>query len=255
MFDGASPPPALPQNLLLEPGPARVLVVEDEPKLAGLLADYLRAAGHEAECVGDGIEALQAWTARRHDLVLLDLMLPGQDGLALCRQLRALTVVPIVMLTARADEADRLAGLELGADDYIAKNPFSPREVMARVKAVLRRSRTAQPPPWAESPSSPPLPLALAPLQVDENGWRAAWQGRSLDLTPIEFRLLSTLAAQPGRVYPRAQLLEQLHGDNRVATERTVDSHVKNLRRKLEQAGAGSERIRSVYGVGYCYET
>ena len=213
-----------PPALLLEPGPARVLVVEDEPKLAALLADYLRAAGHEAECVADGHEALQAWTARRHDLVLLDLMLPGLDGLSLCRQLRTVTAVPIVMLTARADEADRLAGLELGADDYIAKNPFSPREVMARVKAVLRRSRAAPPPPQADAqaaPSAAPLPTPPlaprlahplappSPLQVDNHGWRAAWGGRDLDLTPIEFRLLSTLTAQPGRVYPRTQLLDR----------------------------------------------
>ncbi|MDP3612095.1 MAG: response regulator, partial [Rubrivivax sp.] len=149
----------------LDPGPARVLVVEDEPKLAALLADYLRAAGHEPECVADGNEALQAWTERRHDLVLLDLMLPGLDGLSLCRQLRALTSVPIVMLTARADESDRLAGLELGADDYIPKTPFSPREVMARVKAVLRRTRAAQ------GPTAAVLP-AMA-LDVDEQGWRA----------------------------------------------------------------------------------
>jgi two-component system response regulator BaeR len=232
--------------LTLEPGPARVLVVEDEPKLAALLADYLRAAGHEPEWVADGREALQAWTERRHDLVLLDLMLPGLDGLSLCRQLRALTGVPIVILTARADEADRLAGLELGADDYIPKTPFSPREVMARVKAVLRRSRAAQ---------APSAPQAVpSPLQIDDGGWRASWLGQALDLTPNEFRLLRTLASQPGRVYPRAQLLELLQGETRAATERAVDSHVKNLRRKLEQAGAGSERIRSVYGVGYCYE-
>jgi len=229
--------------LPLEPGSARVLVVEDEPKLAALLADYLRAAGHEVECVGDGRVALQAWTERRHDLVLLDLMLPGMDGLSLCRQLRALTGVPIVMLTARADEADRLAGLELGADDYIPKTPFSPREVMARVKAVLRRSRAA-PRPFVPSP----------PLQIDEQGWRASWRSRALDLTPNEFRLLRTLASQPGRVYARSQLLALLQGDARAATERAVDSHVKNLRRKLEQAGAGSERIRSVYGVGYSYD-
>ncbi|GCL66101.1 response regulator [Pseudaquabacterium pictum] len=244
-------------HLLLEPGPARVLVVEDEPKLAALLADYLRVAGHEAECVADGHAALRAWAERRHDLVLLDLMLPGLDGLSLCRALRAITAVPIVMLTARADEADRLAGLELGADDYIAKNPFSPREVMARVKAVLRRTRSAQRPQRVDAPAVPPpapLPALPSPLQVDDKGWRAAWLGRDLDLTPIEFRLLSTLAAQPGRVYPRAQLLDLLHGDARPATERAVDSHVKNLRRKLDQAGAGSERIRSVYGVGYCYQ-
>ncbi len=238
------------EPLPLDPGPARVLVVEDEPKLAALLADYLRAAGHEPECVADGRDGLQAWIERRHDLVLLDLMLPGMDGLSLCRQLRALTAVPIVMLTARADEADRLAGLELGADDYIPKMPFSPREVMARVKAVLRRSRAAQGPatPHAAAQAAP------SPLQIDEGAWRASWLGQALDLTPNEFRLLRTLAAQPGRVYPRAQLLELLQGETRAATERAVDSHVKNLRRKLEQAGAGSERIRSVYGVGYCYD-
>lgn len=231
------------QPLPLEPGPARVLVVEDEPKLAALLADYLRDAGHEAECVGDGRDALQAWIARRHHLVLLDVMLPGLDGMGLCRQLRALSDVPIVMLTARAEESDRLAGLELGADDYIPKTPFSPREVMARVKAVLRRCRATH-----------RYVGSTQPLQIDEQGWRASWQGRTLDLTPNEFRLLRALASNPGRVYPRAQLLDLLHSDTRAATERAVDTHVKNLRRKLEQAGAGSERIRSVYGVGYSYD-
>jgi two-component system response regulator BaeR len=232
------------ERLPLEPGPARVLVVEDEPKLAALLADYLRAAGHEVECVGDGRDGLRAWTERRHDLVLLDLMLPGLDGLGLCRELRALTGVPIIILTARADESDRLAGLELGADDYIPKTPFSPREVMARVKAVLRRTRAAQRP----APAPPPA------LAMDEDGWRASWQGRALELTPNEFRLLRTLASQRGRVFARSQLLESLHGDAHAVTERAVDSHVKNLRRKLELAGAGTERIRSVYGVGYRYD-
>lgn len=235
--------------LPFDPGPARVLVVEDEPKLAALLADYLRAAGHEPECVADGREVLPAWTARRHDLILLDLMLPGLDGLTLCRELRARSSVPILMLTARADEADRLLGLELGADDYIAKNPFSPREVMARVKAVLRRSRAGQGAPAA---SAPPADDPAAPgLQIDDAGWRASWRGQPLDLTPNEFRLLRTLAAQPGRVYSRAQLLEQLHDDGRAVTDRAVDSHVKNLRRKLEQAGCGADCIRAIYGVGY----
>lgn len=226
-------------NLLSDPPPAHILIVEDEPKLASLLADYLRAAGHETEHVGDGAAVLAAYAAGRHDLILLDLMLPGIDGLSLCRQLRAHSQVPIVMLTARADEADRLMGLELGADDYIAKNPFSPREVVARVKAVLRRTR--------------PQAAAESPLRVDEAGQRASWLGRDLELTPIEFRLLRTLAAQPGRVYARAQLLDQVHEDGRTVTERAVDSHVKNLRRKLDAAGAG-DCIRSVYGVGYRYE-
>ena len=157
-------------SLALDTGPARVLVVEDEPKLSALLADYLRAAGHEPECVADGRDVLPAWTARHHDLILLDLMLPGLDGLSLCREIRARSSVPIVMLTARADEADRLLGLELGADDYIAKNPFSPREVMARVKAVLRRSR-------AGMPAQPTEEAVVLPLQIDDAGWRASWQG------------------------------------------------------------------------------
>jgi len=231
---------------LPEPGPARILVVEDEPKLAALLADYLRAAGHEPDTVADGREVLARWEAGQHDLILLDLMLPGVDGLTLCRDIRARASVPIVMLTARAEEADRLLGLELGADDYIPKNPFSPREVVARVKAVLRRTR---PNP---SPSATPSPAS--PLHIDEAGHRAQWQGQALDLTPIEFRLLRTLATTPGRVYARALLLEQVHDDGRHVTERAVDSHVKNLRRKLEQAGAGADCIRSVYGVGYRYE-
>ncbi len=228
-------------TLLPDPGPARILVVEDEPKLAALLADYLRAAGHQPEIVADGREVLPAWEAGRHDLILLDLMLPGIDGMTLCHELRARSTVPILMLTARADEADRLMGLELGADDYIAKNPFSPREVLARVKAVLRRARP-----------SPPRPPANG-LLIDEAGHRASWQGQDLDLTPIEFRLLRSLAGSPGRVYARAQLLDQVHEDGRAVTERAVDSHVKNLRRKLETAGAG-DCIRSVYGVGYRFE-
>ena len=227
------------EALPLDPGPARILVVEDEPRLSALLADYLRAAGHEPECVADGRDVIPAFEQRQHDLVLLDLMLPGVDGLSLCRQLRARSRVPIVILTARADEADRLLGLELGADDYIAKNPFSPREVVARIKAVLRRSRAPQ-----------ALP---APLQIDEAGWRASWQGQDLDLTPIEFRLLRALVSQTGRVYARHQLLDHLHDDGRAVTERAVDSHVKNLRRKLEQAGAG-DCIHSVYGVGYRFD-
>ena len=238
----------------MEHRPASVLVVEDEPKLAALLTDYLRAEGHDPEWVADGRQALQAWSERRHDLVLLDVMLPGLDGLALCRELRLLANVPIVILSARAEEADRFAGLELGADDYIAKNPFSPREVMARVKAVLRRSRAAAIPAQLE-PATSSRANGVTALHIDEHAWRALWQGKALELTPNEFKLLRQLAAQPGRVYSRSQLLDLLQGDGRAVTERAVDSHVKNLRRKLEQAGAGSERIRSVYGVGYCFDS
>jgi two-component system, OmpR family, response regulator BaeR len=220
---------------------ARILVVEDEPKMAALVSDYLRAAGHEPQWLADGREVVPAYRAQLHDLILLDLMLPGLGGLEVCRQLRSFSDVPIVMLTARAEEAERLLGLDLGADDYICKTPFSPREIVARVKAVLRRTR-------ARPPGEPPL------LQVDEDGYRAWFQSRPLDLTPIEFRLLKTLSGTPGRVYSRQALLDHLHADHRAVTDRAVDSHVKNLRRKLEQAGAPADCIRSIYGVGYRFD-
>ena len=221
--------------------PARILVVEDEPKMATLVSDYLRAAGHEPQCIADGRQVVEAHRKQPFDLVLLDLMLPGLDGFDVCRELRSFSDVPIVMLTARAEEADRLLGLELGADDYISKTPFSPREIVARVKAVLRRTRRRT----DERASS---------VEVDEDGYRARFNGVSLDLTPIEFRLLKTLASTPGRVFSRDLLLDRLHADQRAVTDRAVDSHIKNLRRKLEQAGGKSDVIRSIYGVGYCFE-
>jgi two-component system response regulator BaeR len=227
---------------LPEPPPARILIVEDEPKMAALVSDYLVAAGHRPSWVADGREAVPAFKAQGFDLVLLDLMLPGRDGLEICRELRSFTRVPIIMLTARVDEADRLLGLELGSDDYICKIPFSPREIVARVKAVLRRSMAAQ--GAAEAPA----------LEIDDEGYRASYRGTPLDLTPIEFRLLKALAAAPGRVFTRDALLDKLHPDQRPATDRAVDSHVKNLRRKLEQAHADPECIRAIYGVGYRYD-
>lgn len=220
---------------------ARILVVEDEPKMASLIGDYLRAEGHEPQWIADGREVLPAMEAQPADLVLLDIMLPGMDGLAVCRALRERSDVPIVMLTARVEEADRLLGLDLGADDYICKTPFSPREIMARVRAILRRARRGLPPP----PS---------PLQIDEAGWRASWRGVPLELTPVEFRLLKALAATPGRVFSRDSLLDRLHDDGRAVTDRAVDSHIKNLRRKLEAAAPGQDPIRSIYGVGYKLE-
>ncbi|MBI3145892.1 MAG: two-component system response regulator BaeR [Pseudogulbenkiania sp.] len=222
-------------------GSAYVLVVEDEPKLSRLLADYLAAAGFEAGCVADGNAVLAEVRRRMPDLILLDLMLPGRDGLNLCRELRTFSDVPIVMVTARVEEIDRLLGLELGADDYICK-PYSPREVVARVKAILRRSQRRD------------MPAAEAGLMIDEEGYQASWQGRRLELTPAEFRLLRTLASTPGRVFSRDQLLDHLYADHRVVTDRTVDSHIKNLRRKLEQVAPQQELIRSVYGVGYKLE-
>lgn len=226
--------------------PARVLVVEDEPRLAALLADYLKAAGHVVDIIHDGREVIPAVRASAPDLMLLDLMLPGRDGLEICRELRSFSELPVIMITARVEEIDRLLGLETGADDYICK-PYSPREVVARVKAILRRLRR----PGEDGADAQ---AATAVLVVDEGGHAASCHGRPLDLTPVEFRLLKRLVDAPGRVFSREQLLEGLYADHRVVTDRTVDSHIKNLRRKLEQASPEQELIRSIYGVGYKLE-
>lgn len=215
---------------------ANILVVEDEPKLAALLRDYLQAEGHRVTCLADGLAVVPAVRASEPQLILLDIMLPGRDGLDICRELRTFSDVPIMLITARVEEVDRLLGLDLGADDYICK-PFSPREVMARVRAVLRRR-----------------PPANNGLRLDAEAYRAFYDQQELDLTPVEFRLLHCLATSPGRVYSRDQLMDHLYDDHRVVTDRTVDSHVKNLRRKLEQAAPERELIHSIYGVGYKLE-
>jgi len=215
---------------------SRILIVEDEPKLAALEADYLKAAGFDTHSIADGRDVVPWVRAQAPDLVLLDLMLPGRDGLDICRELRTFSDVPIVMVTAKVEEIDRLIGLDLGADDYVCK-PFSVRELVARVRAILRRRGT---------PSSA--------LLIDEERHVAELDGKPLDLTPVEFRLLRALASSPGRVFPRERLLERLYEDHRVVTDRTVDAHVKNLRRKLEEVRPGEEVVRSIYGVGYKLE-
>jgi len=215
----------------------QILIVEDEPKLASVLCDYFNTAGFGTRWLADGRDVVDVVRATPPDLLVLDLMLPHKDGLTICRELRGFTTVPIVMVTARVEEIDRLLGLELGADDYICK-PFSPREVVARARAILRRS--TQPP--VSAPSG---------LSVDEPRYSASLDGVELDLTPVEFRLLRTLASSPGQVFSRAQLLDRLYKDNRVVTDRAVDSHIKNLRRKLQNIRSDSELIESVYGVGY----
>ena len=214
---------------------AHVLIVEDEPKIAEVLRKYLRAEGWGVMLLATGARAVETILQQRPDAVLLDVMLPGADGVSILRALRAQSRVPVLMVTARVDEIDRLLGLELGADDYICK-PFSPREVVARVKAVLRRA----------------APVAAAqpgPAQFDDARFEARVYGRALVLTPVEYRLLRALAAQPGRVFSRANLAASAYSDHRVVGERTIDSHIKNLRRKL--AEAGPDPIESVYGVGY----
>jgi two-component system response regulator BaeR len=213
-----------------------ILIVEDEPKLAALEADYLRLAGYETHAIGNGAEVVPWVRANSPDLILLDLMLPGRDGLEVCKELRAFSDVPIVMVTAKVEEIDRLIGLDLGADDYVCK-PFSVRELVARVRAILRRRRAP-----------------AGGLLLDEEKHLAQLDGKPLDLTPVELRLLCTLASSAGRVFSRARLLERLYEDHRVVTDRTVDAHIKNLRRKLEAARPGEELVRSIYGVGYKLE-
>ncbi|MFK0092615.1 response regulator [Pseudomonas sp. NPDC090592] len=216
----------------------RILLVEDEPKLAALVGDYLRVGGYVVDHWVDGLAVIPAIRQGQYDLMLLDLMLPGRDGLDICRELRGFSRLPLIMMTARVDEIDRLLGLELGADDYICK-PFSPRELVARVKAVLRRS--------GEQPCNPGL-------ELDARAFQARYRGVALELTPVEFRMLAALAVRPGQVLSRDQLMNHIYQDHRVVADRTVDSHVKNLRRKLEAVTPGHDPIRSVYGVGYSLE-
>jgi two-component system, OmpR family, response regulator BaeR len=222
---------------------ARVLIVEDEVKLASLLADYFVHAGFDAEVVHRGDEVQTSLQRRPVDLLVLDLQLPGMDGLTLCRELRAAGPEPaIIIVTARIDEVDRLLGLELGADDYVCK-PFSPREVVARARAILRRLQ-----PQASGGGKR---LVLGPLELDHEAHSARAGGAELGLTPIEFRILATMLEQPQRVWSRAQLLERARGTDFAGYERNIDSHVKNLRRKLRDKLDDRDPVRSVYGVGY----
>jgi DNA-binding response OmpR family regulator len=214
----------------------RILIVEDEARIAAVLERYLRAEGYQVERAADGRRALELWRAANPDLILLDLMIPERDGIAVARHIRASSTVPIIMLTARVEEADRLTGLEVGADDYVTK-PFSPREVVARVRAVLRRA-------GGQIRSS--THRAVGALTIDLDAFEARCGDTPLALSPTQLRLLATLAAQPGRAFHRHELLDgQATG---LADERTVDAHIKNLRQRL---GACSGQLETVRGVGY----
>ncbi|MEM8985044.1 MAG: response regulator [Pseudomonadota bacterium] len=223
-------------------GAERILVVEDEPKIAALLADYLRNEGFDVTIESDGVAAVEAIRSQAPTLVLLDLMLPHKDGLSVCREVRQFSNVPIIMVTARIEEIDRLLGLELGADDYICK-PFSPREVVARVKAILRRIELTH-----------TKTDGYRGLRLDEARHEAILGEQTLDLTPVEFRLLALLAERPGIVFSRDQLVSRIYTDGRVVSDRTVDSHIKNLRRKLTEIAGDDDYVHSVYGVGYKFE-
>jgi DNA-binding response OmpR family regulator len=220
-----------------------VLVVDDEPKIAQLARDYLESAGFAVLSAGDGPSALQAARTRRPDLIVLDLGLPGIDGLDVTRALRRDSGVPIIMLTARADESDKLVGLELGADDYVTK-PFSPKELVARVRAVLRRTEQASAAATAEL-------IRVGELEIDVPRLGVSVGGRDVTLTATEFQLLATLARQPGRVFTRSQLLDAVHGVAFESYERAIDAHVKNVRRKLEPDPRAPRYILTVYCVGY----
>lgn len=220
----------------------RILVVEDEIKIAQLLDDYLSLSGYDVSCLHEGTAVVDSVKKSAPDLLLLDLMLPGRDGLEICRELRTFTEIPIIMITARVEEIDRLLGLELGADDYICK-PFSPREVVARVKAVLRRQTTA-----ADTESEPLL-------QLDADSFRLRIADKSLDLTQVEYQLCAALFSQPGRIFSRDQLMDRIYSDGRVVSDRTIDSHIKKLRKKLRELLPEQELIHSVYGAGYRYES
>jgi two-component system alkaline phosphatase synthesis response regulator PhoP len=218
-----------------------ILVVDDEPQIVQLVRDYLERSGFDVVVAGDGPAALAAITQRRPDLLILDLGLPGLDGLDVTRRIRATSSIPIVMLTARSDETDTLVGLELGADDYVTK-PFSPRELVARVRAVLRR---------AEGAARPAESIRVGDVDVDLPRMRVTVAGARVELTPTEFQILATLAREPGRIFTRAQLLDAVHGVAFESYERAIDAHVKNIRRKLEPDPRAPRYLQTVFGVGY----
>jgi two-component system, OmpR family, response regulator BaeR len=217
----------------------RILIVEDEPKLSSLLSDYLNNSGYTTEIISHGLKVIPAIRDQLPSLVLLDVMLPGKDGMEICKEIRSFSDIPIIMVTARIEEVDRLLGLDIGADDYICK-PFSPREVVARVKAVLRRSLGDT--------------IRSEDLKLDESRNKVILKGLELDLTVVEFQLLKILASDPGRIYTRNQLIDRIYHDHRVVSDRTIDSHIKKLRRKIIDVLPDYDVIHSVYGVGYKFE-
>jgi DNA-binding response OmpR family regulator len=218
-----------------------ILIVEDEPELVKVLRSYLEQAGFSVLTAGRGDTGLSTWELKRPDAVVLDLNLPGMDGLDVARAIRKKADTPILMVTARVEEADQLIGLELGADDYLAK-PFSPRVVVARVRALLRRAGSSQP---------GSLRLRAADIEIDLDAHIATRAGQPLELTPTEFSLLATLAGQPGRAFTRLQLLEAAQGMAYEGYERSVDAHIKNLRAKLEPDPKNPQYIETVFGIGY----
>tara|TARA_Y100000588_G_C14090414_1_gene854203 strand:+ start:46 stop:732 length:687 start_codon:yes stop_codon:yes gene_type:complete len=220
-----------------------VLIVEDEEKLAEILAKYLSASGFVCHVINDGGEVMTAFERYKPCMVLLDIMLPNVDGITLCKQIRAQNQVPIIMTTAKVEEIDRLIGLELGADDYVCK-PYSPREVVARVKAIMRRVHYI-----AEQTQD-----VVHGLEVDEQTFMAKFNNESVVLTHVEFLLLRAMYLQPGRIFSRDKLMNHVYSDNRIVSDRTVDSHIKKIRKKLQSIAPETSFIHSIYGAGYKFE-
>ncbi|MCG8670633.1 MAG: response regulator [Pseudomonadales bacterium] len=222
-----------------------ILIVEDEEKLASVLQDYLQQADYQTHMIHDGAEVMPWFNSNHCNLVLLDIMLPNKNGMELCKEIRHGSDVPIIMCTARIEEIDRLLGLELGADDYVCK-PYSPREVVLRVKAILRRLQRASEPN--------PETVEESPIQLDGDKYKAFIHKNELELTAIEFQLLSMMVKEPGRIFSREQLMDNAYKDHRIVSDRTIDSHIKKLRKKIKTAADGKDYIHSVYGVGYKFE-
>ncbi len=216
-----------------------ILIVEDEPQLASILADYLTAAGFNPHIINNGLAVAPWVTEYKPALILLDLMLPGKNGLDICKEIRQSSDIPIMMLTAKIEEIDRLLGLELGADDYICK-PYSPREVVARVKAVLRRFQ-------------PPTP-SMQGIVVDKDRLKVTVNGEDTKLTTVEFELFTMLFEKPGYIFSRDRIMNEIYQDHRVVSDRTIDSHIKKVRKKLQKLIPDDDVIYSVYGAGYKFE-
>lgn len=228
----------------------QILIVEDEPKIADLLQKYLQNANYRTHWLNSGLGVGEWIRQTPPNLILLDLMLPGKDGLEVCKEIRQFSLIPIIILTAKVEEIDRLLGLELGADDYICK-PFSPREVVARVKAVLRRGQIM---PIAAHSMATHTNSNTALLELDRDRLLVRAGQQEVTLTLVEFELLATLKQQPGRIFGRDQLMNKVYTDNRIVSDRTIDSHIKKLRKKLSEILPDQELIHSVYSVGYKFE-
>lgn len=225
---------------MIDASSRHILVVEDDRKIAELISNYLRSDGFKAHTVGNGLDAVHQIREQKPDLVILDWMLPGLDGVSVCKAVRAFSDVPILMLTARIDELDRLLGLDTGADDYVCK-PFSPREVVARVRSLLRRSEGR-------------LIASSVPWKIDEASFRINWRGTWLLLTRLEFLMFRLLLSRPGRAFSRAHLLQSVYDELRDISDRAIDTHIKNLRRKIQVIEPSFDCITTVYGVGYRFD-